>query len=113
MFLYINSVSEMGYKAQGLEKAMLGSWKEAARDLRASSRLDFDAQVALAPKKVNYPLYLSDVVFYFLKYERLRKEKKLRRIELERKMRRVSPKLFGYLVLQLIVYHPKSSHLFS
>ncbi|KAK6123607.1 hypothetical protein DH2020_042651 [Rehmannia glutinosa] len=80
-----------GYKARGMARAMLGLWEEAASDLHVASKLDFDEEIGLILKKVEPNA--NKIEEHRRKYERLRKEKELRKIELERKRRQVKPEL--------------------
>lgn len=48
-----------------MARALLGSWEEAARDLRVASTLDFDEEIGLMLRKVNCLLYLNGIGFYF------------------------------------------------
>ncbi|KAL0441168.1 UNVERIFIED_CONTAM: TPR repeat-containing thioredoxin TDX [Sesamum radiatum] len=61
-----------------MARAMLGLWEEAASDLHVASKLDFDEEIHLMLKKNRRASQ---------KYERLRKEKELRKIELEKQRR--------------------------
>lgn len=83
--LQINPDSAKGYKARGMSRAMLGLWEEAARDLHVASKLDFDEEIGLMLKTVEPNA--KKIEEHNRKYERLRKEKELRKIELERKRR--------------------------
>lgn len=44
-----------------MARAMLGLWEEAARDLHLASKLDFDEEIGLMLKKVNFSSYLDTV----------------------------------------------------
>lgn len=37
-----------------MAKAMLGHWEEAASDLHVASKLDYDEEIGLVLKKVNF-----------------------------------------------------------
>ncbi|KAK6148229.1 hypothetical protein DH2020_019141 [Rehmannia glutinosa] len=87
--LQINPDSAKGYKARGMARSMLGLWAEAASDLHVASKLDFDEEIGLILKKVEPNA--NKIEEHRRKYERLRKEKELRKIELERKRRQVKP----------------------
>ncbi|XP_051136717.1 TPR repeat-containing thioredoxin TDX [Andrographis paniculata] len=84
--LQINPDSAKGYKARGMARAMLGSWEEAARDLHVASKLDFDEEIDSTLKKVEPNVHKIEE--HRRKYERIRKEirkeKELRKAELER-----------------------------
>lgn len=81
--LQINSDSAKGYKARGMARALLGQWAEAASDLHVASKLDFDEEIGLVLKKVEPNARKIDE--HHRKYERLRKEREIRKIEHERK----------------------------
>lgn len=91
---------------------MLGQWEEAASDLHVASKLDYDEEIGSVLKKVNclcllggvlYQLFSSSFVIIHLnpqvepnahkieehrrKYERLRKERALMKVERERQQR--------------------------
>ncbi|XP_073140681.1 TPR repeat-containing thioredoxin TDX isoform X2 [Henckelia pumila] len=83
--LLIYPDSAKGYKARGAARAMLGLWEEAARDLHVASKLDFDEEIGVMLKKVEPNS--KKIEEHRRKYERLRKEKEWRKIELERKRR--------------------------
>ncbi|KAL0318647.1 UNVERIFIED_CONTAM: TPR repeat-containing thioredoxin TDX [Sesamum angustifolium] len=83
--LQINPDSAKGYKARGMARAMLGLWEEAASDLHVASKLDFDEEIHLMLKKVEPNA--NRIEEHRRKYERLRKEKELTKIELEKKRR--------------------------
>ncbi|KAL0417297.1 UNVERIFIED_CONTAM: TPR repeat-containing thioredoxin TDX [Sesamum latifolium] len=83
--LQINPDSAKGYKARGMARAMLGLWEEAASDLHVASKLDFDEEIHLMLKKVEPNA--NRIEEHRRKYERLRKEKELRKIELEKQRR--------------------------
>lgn len=81
--LEVNPDSAKGYKARGMARAMLGFWEEAASDLRLASNLDYDEDIGAMLRKVQPNAHkLED---HRRKYERLRTEKKLNKMERERK----------------------------
>ncbi|KAL9260761.1 TPR repeat-containing thioredoxin TDX-like protein [Drosera capensis] len=84
--LEINPDSAKGYKTRGIAKALLGEWKEAAKDLHLASRLDFDEEINAVLKKVEPNAHKIDE--HQRKYERLRKEREERKIERERRRRK-------------------------
>ncbi|KAL9271528.1 FAM10 family protein-like protein, partial [Drosera capensis] len=84
--LEINPDSSKGYKTRGIAKALLGEWKEAAKDLHLASRLDFDEEINAVLKKVEPNAHKIDE--HQRKYERLRKEREERKIERERRRRK-------------------------
>ncbi|GAB2224556.1 hypothetical protein Droror1_Dr00005318 [Drosera rotundifolia] len=84
--LEINPDSAKGYKTRGIAKALLGEWKEAAKDLHLASRLDFDEEINAVLKKVEPNAHKIDE--HQRKYERLRKEREERKIERERRHRK-------------------------
>ncbi|XP_073100394.1 TPR repeat-containing thioredoxin TDX isoform X2 [Elaeis guineensis] len=79
--LQINPDSAKGYKSRGMAKAMLGQWEEAARDLHLASKLDYDEEINLVLKKVERNVHKIEQC---RKYERLRKEREMKKIERER-----------------------------
>ncbi|KAL7098298.1 hypothetical protein ACP275_09G007700 [Erythranthe tilingii] len=83
--LQINADSAKGYKARGMARAMLGLWEEASRDLHVASNLDFDEEIGSMLKKVEPNA--KKIEEHRRKYERMRKEKASRKIELEKKKR--------------------------
>ncbi|KAL6583699.1 hypothetical protein OROMI_002988 [Orobanche minor] len=85
--LQINPDSAKGYKARGMARSMLGLWEESVLDLRVASKLDFDEEIGSVLKKVEPNA--KKIESHRLKYERLRKEKELRKIELEKQRRQV------------------------
>lgn len=54
MFWYdqINPDSAKGYKSKGIALAMLGKWREAAKDLHTASTIDYDDEINSWLKKV-------------------------------------------------------------
>ncbi|KAL0356378.1 UNVERIFIED_CONTAM: TPR repeat-containing thioredoxin TDX [Sesamum radiatum] len=80
--LQINSCLAKGFKARGMAKALLGSWEAAAIDLRVASELDFDEETSMMLKRVEP--FAKKIEQHRQKYERLRKERELRKIELEK-----------------------------
>ncbi|XP_042509875.1 FAM10 family protein At4g22670-like [Macadamia integrifolia] len=84
--LEINPDSAKGYKTRGIAKAMLGQWKEAAKDLHLASNLDYDEEISAVLKKVEPNAHKIEE--HHRKYERLRKEKEEKRIERERQRRK-------------------------
>ncbi|KAI3454356.1 hypothetical protein Pfo_011019 [Paulownia fortunei] len=80
--LQINPDVAKGYKARGMARALLGLWEEAARDLHVASKLDFDEETSMMLKKVEPSA--KKIKEHRQKYEHLRKERELRKIELER-----------------------------
>ncbi|KAK6925326.1 Thioredoxin domain [Dillenia turbinata] len=84
--LQINPDSAKGYKVRGMARAMLGSWEEAASDLRLASKLDYDEEIDTALKKVEPNAH--KIEDHRRKYERLRKERELKRAELVRQQMR-------------------------
>ncbi|KAL4633023.1 hypothetical protein ACB092_04G091200 [Castanea dentata] len=83
--LQINPDSAKGYKIRGMARAILGRWEESASDLRVASTLDYDEEIGLVLKKVEPNA--RKIVEHHRKYERLRKERELRKAERERKRR--------------------------
>ncbi|XP_043695685.1 TPR repeat-containing thioredoxin TDX [Telopea speciosissima] len=84
--LEINSDSAKGYKFRAMAKAMLGQWEEAKKDLHAASTLDYDEEIGSALKKVEPNAHKIEE--HRRKYERLRKERELKKAEIERQRRR-------------------------
>ncbi|XP_006660611.1 TPR repeat-containing thioredoxin TDX [Oryza brachyantha] len=80
--LKINPDSAKGYKSRGMAKAMLGKWEEAAQDLRMAAKLDYDEEIAAELKKVE-PNVLK-IEEHRRKYERLRKERDMKKAEMEK-----------------------------
>ncbi|KAF6150880.1 hypothetical protein GIB67_020963 [Kingdonia uniflora] len=78
----INLDSAKGYKFRGIARAMLGLWEEAARDLHLASKLDYDEEIELVLKKVEPNAHKIEE--HRRKYERLRKERDLRKADLKR-----------------------------
>ncbi|PIN27042.1 Hsp70-interacting protein [Handroanthus impetiginosus] len=107
--LKINPDSAKGYKARGMARAMLGLWEEAARDLHLASNLDFDEEIGLMLKKVEPNA--NRIEEHRRKYERLQKEKELRKNELEKKKRQAKSEAEAAAVLkdgEIIVIHSAS-----
>ncbi|XP_016563194.2 TPR repeat-containing thioredoxin TDX isoform X1 [Capsicum annuum] len=88
--LKVNPDSAKGYKVRGMARAMLGLWKEAASDLRLASMIDFDEEIAETLKKVEPNAHKIEE--HCRKYRRLREEKRLRKIEHDRKRRQAEAK---------------------
>ncbi|XP_009590303.1 TPR repeat-containing thioredoxin TDX-like isoform X2 [Nicotiana tabacum] len=88
--LKINSDSAKAYKVRGMARAMLGLWKEAANDLHVASTIDFDEEIAEILKKVEPNA--RKIEEHCRKYERLRQEKKQRKIERDRQCRQAEAK---------------------
>ncbi|XP_042499475.1 TPR repeat-containing thioredoxin TDX [Macadamia integrifolia] len=84
--LEINSDSAKGHKFRGIAKAMLGQWEEATKDLHVASNLDYDEEIGSALKKVEPNAHKIEE--HRRKYERLRKERELKKAERERERRR-------------------------
>ncbi|KAM7479625.1 hypothetical protein LguiA_027838 [Lonicera macranthoides] len=80
--LQINPDSAKGHKIRGMARAMLGLWEEAARDLRIASTLDYDEEIGLVLKKVEPNA--RRIEEHHRKYERLQKERELKKMERER-----------------------------
>ncbi|EEF31587.1 Hsc70-interacting protein, putative [Ricinus communis] len=80
--LEINPDSAKGYKIRGMARAMLGLWEEAASDLHLASKLDYDEEIGLVLKKVEPNA--KRIQEHRRKYERLRKERELKKAECER-----------------------------
>ncbi|KAL3512155.1 hypothetical protein ACH5RR_024872 [Cinchona calisaya] len=80
--LQINPDSAKGYKMRGMARAMLGLWEEAASDLRMASKLDYDEEINMELKKVEPNA--QRIEEHRRKYERLRKERELRKMERKR-----------------------------
>ncbi|GFP88461.1 tpr repeat-containing thioredoxin tdx [Phtheirospermum japonicum] len=86
--LQINPDSAKGYKARGMARAMLGLWEEAVSDLRVASKCDFDEEIGSVLKKVESNANKIDE--HRQKYQRLRKEKELRKNDVESQRRQES-----------------------
>lgn len=84
--LQINSDSAKGYKMRGMARAMLGLWEEAAHDLGVASTLDHDEEIGSVLKRIEPNVH--KIVEHRRKYERLRKEKKLKTTEREKQKTR-------------------------
>ncbi|KAH6809384.1 tetraticopeptide domain-containing thioredoxin [Perilla frutescens var. frutescens] len=80
--LKINADLGKGYKARGMAKVQLGLWEEAVKDLRTTSKLDFDEEAIMMLKKVE--VNVKKIVEHRKKYENLRKARGERKAELER-----------------------------
>ncbi|KAK9265873.1 hypothetical protein L1049_001747 [Liquidambar formosana] len=80
--LQINPDSAKGYKIRGMARAKLGRWEESASDLHVASKLDYDEEIGLVLKKVEPNAHKIEE--HRRKYERLRKERLLRKSERER-----------------------------
>ncbi|KAF5759941.1 putative hsp70-interacting protein [Helianthus annuus] len=77
--LKINADSAKGYKTRGMARAMLGHWEDAAHDLGLASNLDHDEEIGSTLKKIEPNVH--KIREHRRKYERLRKEKKVRATE--------------------------------
>lgn len=88
--LKVNPDSAKGYKVRGMARAMLGLWKEAASDLRVASMIDFDEEIAEILKKVEPNAHKIEE--HCRKYQRLREEKKLRKIKRDTQQRQAELK---------------------
>ncbi|GAB4842718.1 hypothetical protein Ancab_012693 [Ancistrocladus abbreviatus] len=84
--LQINPDLAKGYKVRGMARAMLGQWEDAASDLHLASKLDYDEEIGLALKKVEPNAHKIEE--HRRKYERLRKERVLKKIEREKQQQR-------------------------
>uniref|UniRef100_A0A0E0M0Z7 Thioredoxin domain-containing protein n=1 Tax=Oryza punctata TaxID=4537 RepID=A0A0E0M0Z7_ORYPU len=84
--LKINPDSAKGYKSRGMAKAMLGKWEEAAQDLRMAAKLDYDEEIGAELRKVE-PNVLK-IEEHRKKYERLRKERDMKKAEMEKQRKR-------------------------
>ncbi|KAK4350103.1 hypothetical protein RND71_029416 [Anisodus tanguticus] len=73
-----------------MARAMLGLWKEAAKDLRVASMIDFDEEIAEILKKVEPNAHKIEE--HCRKYQRLREEKQLRKSECDRQRRQAEAK---------------------
>ncbi|XP_035546473.1 TPR repeat-containing thioredoxin TDX-like [Juglans regia] len=84
--LEINPDSAKGYKVRGMARAMFGQWEEAAKDLLPASKLDYDEEIGLVLKKVKDLVEPSAqrIEEHRRKYERLRKEREVKKAEFER-----------------------------
>ncbi|KAK9075159.1 hypothetical protein SSX86_003479 [Deinandra increscens subsp. villosa] len=80
--LQINADSAKGYKMRGMARAMLGVWEDAARDLGLASNLDHDEEISSALKKIQPNVH--KIKEHQRKYERLRRERKIRPTEHEK-----------------------------
>lgn len=83
--LQINPDSAKGYKSRGMAKAMLGKWEDAAHDLHLAAKLDFDEEISSELKKVEPNVHKIEE--HKKKYERLRKERDMKKADLERQRR--------------------------
>ncbi|KAM0902618.1 hypothetical protein ACQ4PT_019192 [Festuca glaucescens] len=81
--LQINPDSAKGYKSRGMAKAMLGKWEDAAHDLHVAAKLDFDEEISAELKKVEPNVHKIEE--HKKKYERLRKERDMKKADTERK----------------------------
>ncbi|KAK9105923.1 hypothetical protein Scep_022767 [Stephania cephalantha] len=77
--LKINPDSAKGYKFRGIARAMLGQWEEAAKDLHVAAKLDYDEEIGSILKKVEPNTHRIEE--HRRKYERLRKEREVRKAE--------------------------------
>lgn len=80
--LQINPDSAKGYKSRGMAKAMLGKWEDAAHDLHLAAKLDFDEEICSELKKVEPNVHKIEE--HRKKYERLRKEREVKKADMER-----------------------------
>ncbi|XP_010549044.1 PREDICTED: TPR repeat-containing thioredoxin TDX isoform X2 [Tarenaya hassleriana] len=73
--------SAKGYKARGLARAMLGQWEEAAVDLHQASKLDYEEEIGSMLKKTTVQVEpnAKRIGEHRRKYERLRKQRELRK----------------------------------
>ncbi|KAL8457929.1 hypothetical protein ACS0TY_035694 [Phlomoides rotata] len=83
--LKMNAKYTEAYKARGMARALLGLWEDAAKDLRMVLDIYSDEETAVVLRKVESNL--KKIEEHRLKYERLRKENELRKIEHEKKRR--------------------------
>ncbi|XXG81865.1 hypothetical protein AAC387_Pa09g2412 [Persea americana] len=83
--LQINPDSAKGYKSRGMARAKLGQWEEAAKDLHVASKLDYDEEIGSVLKKVEPNAHKIEV--HHRKYERLRKERELKKSQRARQRR--------------------------
>ncbi|XP_010268308.1 PREDICTED: TPR repeat-containing thioredoxin TDX isoform X2 [Nelumbo nucifera] len=88
--LQINPDSAKGYKFRGMARALLGQWEEAARDLHVASKLDYDEEIGSVLKKVEPNAHKIEE--HNRKYERLRKERGLKKAGCERQHRQAEAK---------------------
>ncbi|KAL5844238.1 hypothetical protein ACOSQ3_010291 [Xanthoceras sorbifolium] len=58
--LKINPDSVKGYKSRGIAWAMIGQWKEVAKDLHLASTLDYDEEISVVLKKVLLPCCIDN-----------------------------------------------------
>ncbi|XP_077236060.1 tetraticopeptide domain-containing thioredoxin [Tasmannia lanceolata] len=84
--IQINPDSAKGYKARGMARALMGQWEEAANDLHIASKLDYDEEIGSVLKKVEPNAHKIEE--HRRKYERLRKQRELRKAERTRQRRR-------------------------
>uniref|UniRef100_A0A7C9CEK4 Hsp70-interacting protein N-terminal domain-containing protein n=1 Tax=Opuntia streptacantha TaxID=393608 RepID=A0A7C9CEK4_OPUST len=84
--LEINPDSAKAYKVRGMARAMLGKWEEAANDLHIASKIDYDEEIGSALKKVESNAHKIEA--HRRKYARLRKERELKKVELEKQRQR-------------------------
>ncbi|XP_078180043.1 tetraticopeptide domain-containing thioredoxin [Carex rostrata] len=84
--LEINPDSAKGYKSRGMAKAILGKWEEAASDLHLAAKLDFDEEINAVLKQVE-PI-VHKIEEHKRKYERLRKEREMKKAQADRQHRR-------------------------
>ncbi|XP_074280669.1 TPR repeat-containing thioredoxin TDX isoform X2 [Silene latifolia] len=80
--LQINPDSAKAYKVRGMAKAMLGKWEDAGKDLQIASKLDYDVETDSVLRKVESNTNKIDS--HRRKYERLRNERELKKIEWEK-----------------------------
>ncbi|KAL6963014.1 hypothetical protein U1Q18_037980 [Sarracenia purpurea var. burkii] len=83
--LQINPDLAKGYKMRGMAQAMLGQWEAAARDLHVASNIDYDEDIGMVLRKVERNAHKIEE--HRRKYERLHKERELRKIERESQRR--------------------------
>lgn len=87
--LQINPDSAKGFKARGMAKALLGKWEEAASDLHVASKLDHDEEIYSMLKKVQPNVHKIEE--HRRKYERLQKEREIKKVQRERRHRHAEP----------------------
>ncbi|KAJ0104828.1 hypothetical protein Patl1_19578 [Pistacia atlantica] len=102
--LQINPDSAKGYKVRGMARAMLGQWEDAANDLHVASKLDYDEEIGSVLKKVEPNV--RKLQEHRRKYEKLRKEKDLKKAGREKQKRQAEaeskPKACSCLMVCLL-----------
>ncbi|XVF14775.1 hypothetical protein REPUB_Repub09cG0090700 [Reevesia pubescens] len=78
----INPDSAKEYKIRGMARAMLGQWEEAASDLHVASKLDYDEEIGSVLKQLEPNAHKIEE--HRRKYERMRKDKVLKKTERQR-----------------------------